>query len=66
MQIAEYQVARYKVAKEELIVLRLRLEKLKQEAEGKQNAKLETEITYYENRIQALSKDLSDMEKQYA
>lgn len=65
MQIAEWQVKRYNLAKETLAVLRLRRIQLEDQRNGKENAKLEKEIQYFESRIQTLSYEISEVEKKY-
>lgn len=65
MVIAEWQVKRYKESKEELSALQLRLLYLKRLGEGRADAATEQRIRYLESRIQTLSADLADMEKDY-
>lgn len=65
MSIAEWQVARYQAAKDEVQVLRLRILKLQQEKAGKENPKLEQEIQYYEKLVQQKQYDINEMEKNY-
>ena len=65
MIIAEWQVKRYQVSKEEIAVLRLRRMQLENQRDGKENAKLEKEIAYFESRIQTLSYELAEVEKKY-
>lgn len=66
MVIAEWQVKRYKESKEELSALELRLLYLKRLQEGRPDAATEKRIRTLESRIQDLSADLADMEKDYA
>lgn len=61
MSIAEWQVARYKVAVEEKRALEYRLLALKEN--GAPDAKLEQEITYTEGRLQKLNRKISEMEE---
>lgn len=63
MAIAEYQVARYKAGQEEKRALEYRLLALKELAEGTQDAKLEQQIEYTENRLQKLNFKLAKMEE---
>ena len=65
MITAEWQVSRYKAAKEELTALRLRRLQLEKQRQGKQDAKLELQIQYYEKRIQTLNYETAQMEKKY-
>jgi hypothetical protein len=65
MVIAEWQVKRYKESREELSALQLRLLYLKRLEEGRADAATEQRIRYLESRIQTLSADLADMEKDY-
>lgn len=65
MVIAEWQVKRYKESKEELSALQLRLLYLRRLEEGRPDAATEQRIRYLESRIQTLSADLADMEKDY-
>lgn len=55
MAVAEWQVARYKAAQEEKRMLEYRLLALKELREGKEDAKLEQQIEYTENRVKKLN-----------
>ncbi len=66
MIVAEYQVARYKEAEEELRGLRLQLARLENTAKGKNDPKLEQQIKYMRGRITGLARDIAEMEKSYA
>lgn len=63
MAIAEWQVRRYKAAKEELTALELRLVQLQKLEKNQADAKIEKQIAYLESRIQNLNYDISEMEK---
>jgi len=65
MVIAEWQVKRYKESREELSALELRLLYLKRLQEGRPDANTEKRIRSLESRIQDLSADLAEMEKDY-
>lgn len=65
MAIADWQVTRYKAAQEEKRMLEFRLLKLKLQASGKKDAKLDQNIQYTENRLQELNFKLHKMEKEY-
>lgn len=63
MAITEYQINRYKVAKEENRALEYRLLALKGYHRDRADAKLEQEIEYTENRIQKLNHRIAKMEE---
>ena len=63
LQIAEYQAQRYKAAKEKKKALELRLLYLKTLADGRSDPKIEQEIAYQQNRVEALEYKLSKMEE---
>jgi hypothetical protein len=63
MAIAEYQVERYKAGQEERRALEYRLLALKDLLEGKEDAKLEQQIEYTENRLKKLNHKLAKMEE---
>lgn len=65
MVIAEWQVRRFKESKEELAALQLRMLYLKRLQEGRPDAATENKIRYLESRIQKLTAELADMEKDY-
>jgi len=64
MAIAEFQVARYKSGVEERRALEYRMLALKELREGKEDARLEQEIEYTENRIKKLNHKLAKMEEE--
>lgn len=63
MAIADWQVARHNLAKEEKEALELKLFYLKQKAEGKEDARLEQQIAYLEERIEKIKFKIHKMEK---
>lgn len=63
MAIAEFQVARYKAGVEERRSLEYRLLALKELTDGKEDARLEQQIEYTENRIKKLNHKLAKMEE---
>lgn len=64
--MAEYQVEQYKLAKEQKQSLEFKLLRLKQLDDGKENAKLEKQIAYTQQRINALTFSIKEMEDEYA
>lgn len=66
MQIAEWQVKRFKAAQKEREIIELRLLQLKQAAQGKKDARLQEQIEYNEGRLQRLNYELQKMEEDYA
>ena len=63
--IAEWQAARYKEAQEEATTIELRLLRLKQLKEGKDDAKLDKQIEYNEARLQKLAFKIAKVEQEY-
>jgi hypothetical protein len=63
MSWTRYQVSRYKLAKEELEQLELRLMLLKDSRSGKKDAKLEQSIEYNEERVEKLRYKVYRMEE---
>lgn len=63
MVIAEWQVRRYKAAKEELTALQLRQVQLQKLLKGQADANIERKIAYTESRIQRLNYEIAEMEK---
>lgn len=63
MAWTDYQVKRYKLAKEELQNLELRLMLMKESREGKKDAKLERSIDHTEDRVAKLRYKLNKMEE---
>jgi hypothetical protein len=63
MAITEYQVARYKAGQEEKRALEYHLLALNELAEGTQDAKLEQQIEYTEDRLKKLNYKLAKMEE---
>lgn len=63
MAITEWQVSRYNAGKEERRHLEYRLLALKEGREGKEDAGLERQIEYTENRLKKLNYRLSKMEE---
>lgn len=66
MNIAEWQVKRYKAAKHEKETIELRLLQLKHQQSGKTDARLQEQIEYNEGRLQKLNYELKEMEDAYA
>lgn len=64
--VAEYQVARYKRAKEELSLMRVKVLNLKQLQDRKPDARIQKEIREYESIVKDLSKRIEKMEQDYA
>lgn len=64
MAVAEYQVHRYKVAKEEKRALEYRLLALKEAQADRADANLEKQISYTENRVKKLNFRLAKMEEE--
>lgn len=54
IRVAEYQAAKYREAKEERGILELRIMLLKEQRNGKDNAKIEKQIDYNEGRLQKM------------
>lgn len=54
IRVAEYQAAKYREAKEERNILELRIMLLKEQREGRENAKIEKQIEYNEGRLQKI------------
>lgn len=54
IRVAEYQAAKYREAQEERGIIELRLLLLKEQRNGKENAKIEKQIDYNEGRLQKL------------
>lgn len=54
IRVAEYQAAKYREAQEERGIIELRLLLLKEQRDGKENAKIEKQIEYNEGRLQKL------------
>lgn len=63
MQIAEWQVARFNEAKEELRAIELRLQLLKELQQNRPNAKLELAIRQAESRMQDKQADVARLEE---
>lgn len=66
MMFAEWQVKRYKDSEEELRGLKLQLSRLETLSKGKDNPALDQEVKYMRNRVNELSRDISEMEAKYA
>lgn len=66
MMVAEWQVKRYKEAKEEVQVLELRLLYLKRLNEGKPDANLQEQISYRQSQVNGMKKKIAEMESKYA
>lgn len=64
--VAEYQVARYKRAKEELSLMRIKVLNLKQLQDRKPDARIQKEIREYESIVKDLSIRIEKMEHDYA
>ena len=64
--MAEYQVEQYKLSKEQKQSLEFKLLRLKQLDDGKENAKLEKQIAYTQERIDKLTYSIKQMEDEYA
>lgn len=60
--IAEWQVKRLKAAEQEALALEYRLLALRNQAEGKEDAKLDQLIEYTEGRLQKLNRQIAEME----
>lgn len=54
IRVAEYQAEKYREAKEERGILELRIMLLKEQREGRDNAKIEKQIDYNEGRLQKI------------
>ena len=63
MAITDFQIHRYKVAKEEKRALEYRLLALKESQQGRADANLEKQIQYTENRIKKLNYRLAKIEE---
>ena len=63
VRIAEWQVARRDVAREEIRALEFRLLNLKNQSGGKVNARVQQEITYSEDRISKLNRKIAKLEE---
>ena len=63
--VAEWQTSRFYKAKEEQQLMQVHLLHLKKLQEGKSDAKLRQEITYYEDQVNKISRKVSEMEKAY-
>lgn len=61
MRVADYQAGRYKEAQEERGVIELRLLLLKEQRDGRNNAKIERQIEYNEARLQKLNYKVEKM-----
>lgn len=61
--VAEYQVRKYNLAKEQKQVLELKLLRLKQLDDGSNDAKLQQQIEYTQMRIATLSYEINKMEE---
>ena len=66
MWIADYQVACYKAAKEELQLLQLRKINLEKINEKKPDARIQQEIQYLATRVSGLNYEIQKLEKKYA
>lgn len=66
MAIAEWQVKQYEAKLEEKRVLELRTLALKKAYEGKQDARLEQQISYNEGRLQKLNYQIHKLEESHA
>lgn len=67
MAVAEWQVSRLRAAQEEQEILKVRVYNLKLLQQGKNDAKLQNEIRYIEEkRLAPLQKKIAQMEKDYA
>lgn len=62
---AEWQTNRYHQSKQEIKCLQLRKANLEALSNGKPNAKVQKEIDYIEDRVQALMKKNADLEQRY-
>lgn len=62
---AQRQVARYERLKEDLRAIEYRVEQLRLQAQGKEDAQLEKTIVKYEQYIDDLAEDIAKMEKKY-
>lgn len=62
MAVAEWQVNRYNLAKEERKLLELKLLSMKESAQGNNDPKLQQNIEYTEGRLQKLNRKLAEME----
>lgn len=65
MLVAEWQVARYREADEELKGLKLQLVRFENTARHKSDPRTEQEIRYIRGRVNELAQDVSEMEKKY-
>ena len=65
MYKAKKEADRYKAAKEELELVQLRLLQLQKQQSGQEDAKLDKEIEYMQNRVSGLVYKLNEMEKEY-
>lgn len=66
IRIAEWQAAKYQEAKEERTMVELRLLALKEMRAGRENAKVEQQIEYNQERLSKLSAKIGKMEDKYA
>ncbi len=66
IRIAEWQAAKYQEAKEERSMVELRLLSLKELKSGKDNARLEQQIEYNQERLSKLTAKIGRMEENYA
>lgn len=66
LQVAEWQSNRYKANKEKKKVLELRLLYLKEQKEGRVDAKLQQEISYTQDRVDKINRYLSEVEEDLA
>ena len=66
IRIAEWQAAKYQEAKEERSMVELRLLSLKELKSGKDNASLEQQIEYNQERLSKLTAKIGRMEENYA
>lgn len=65
MLVAEWQVARYREADEELKGLKLQASRLENTSRNKSDPRVEQEIRYIRGRVNELAQDVSEMEKKY-
>lgn len=65
MKIVTYQASKYNQAKADLKEIQIKILKLKQLREGKEDAKLDTQIEYYTNLNNHLKADIDRMEEEY-
>ncbi len=64
-KVARYQANKYSQAKLDLQEIQCKLLKLKQARSGKQDAKLDKQIEYYENLNNKIHAEIEDMEEDY-